>query len=152
KPGRWTPEIVISRHNGLYGNLKQEVQHAQLVNILGAERARELLNLHPGRPELKPDAALDLSFISAAVIERYTDSRAAVQFRPEDVGPEFRANATNLEFRRQAFGAVTTADASPENAVPGSDTLAEGSNNWVISGARTFAGGAIMANDPHRPM
>ena len=69
KPGRWTPEVVVSRHNGLFRNVTQEVQYAQLVHVLGAERARELLNLHPGRPELKPDAALDLSVIADAVIE-----------------------------------------------------------------------------------
>jgi penicillin amidase len=29
---------------------------------------------------------------------------------------------------------------------------AEGSNNWVISGARTATGRPILANDPHRPV
>ena len=152
KPGRWTPEIVISRHNGLYGNVKQEVQYAQLVHVSGAERARELFNLHPGRPELKPDAALDLSVISDAVIETYTASRAAIQFRPEDVGLDFRANATGLDFQGRASGALIRADRAPEPIRRGGDALAEGSNNWVISGARTFSGGAIMANDPHRAL
>jgi penicillin G amidase len=152
KPGRWTPEIVVSRHNGLYGNVKQEVQYAQLVHALGAEQARELLNLHPGRAELKPDAALDLSVITDAVIESYTASRAAIQFRPEDIGREFRAKATGLDFQSRAFDALITADAAPGTARGGSDPEAEGSNNWVISGAHTFTRGAIMANDPHRAL
>jgi penicillin amidase len=148
RPTRWTPETVVSRHNGLYGNVKQEVQYAQLVHVLGAERARELLNLHPGRPELKPDAALDLSVISDAVIESYTASRAAIQFRPADAGPDFRAKATGPDLQGRASGALVRADAAQR----GGDPFSEGSNNWVISGARTFAGGAIMANDPHRAL
>ena len=35
KPGRWTPEIVISRHNALVRNVTDEVQYAQLVHRPG---------------------------------------------------------------------------------------------------------------------
>ncbi len=148
-PGKWTPEIVVSRHNGLYRNVTQEVQYAQLVHVLGADRARELLNLHPGRPELKPDAAIDLSLISDALIESYTASRAPVHFRPEEVVPGFRLKAAGLEKGDRAVAAI-----DPESGATffDLDREAEGSNNWVISGARTFAGGAIMANDPHRAL
>ena len=55
KPGKWTPEVVVSRHNGLFRNVTQEVQYAQLVHLVGSDRAREFLNLHPGHPLLKPD-------------------------------------------------------------------------------------------------
>ena len=48
RPGKWTPEVVVSRHNGLFRNVTQEVQYAQLVHLLGGDRAREFLNLHPG--------------------------------------------------------------------------------------------------------
>src|SRR4051812_7028794 len=54
KPGRWTPEVVVSRHNGLFRNVTAEVQLAQLVRAVGAGRAADLLNLHPGRPRLEP--------------------------------------------------------------------------------------------------
>jgi penicillin amidase len=150
-PHRWTPEIVVSRHNGLYGNVKQEVMNAQLVRMLGGEQAREILNLHPGRPELKPDAAIDLSIISDAVIENYTASRAAIQFHPDDVGPEFRAKPLALDFQGGGSGALITASEAIETARRAAPE-SEGSNNWVISGARTFSGGAMMANDPHRAL
>ena len=150
KPGKWTPEIVVSRHNGLYRNVTQEVEYARLVHVLGADRARELLNLHPGRPELKPDAAIDLSLISEPLIEGYTASRAAVHFRPEDVAPGFRAKAAALD--RDSRGLAVAAVTAAEAILPDRDPQAEGSNNWVISGARKFAGGAIMANDPHRAL
>jgi penicillin amidase len=149
QPGKWTPEIVVSRHNGLYRNVTQEAQYARLVHVLGADRARELLNLHPGRPELKPDAAIDLSLISDALIEHYTASRAPVHFRPEDVVPEFRLKAAGLDQEGQA---VTAIDPASGTTLLDVDPEREGSNNWVISGARKFAGGAIMANDPHRAL
>jgi penicillin amidase len=139
-PGKWTPEIVISRHNGLYRNVTQEVEYAQLVHALGPDRARELLNLHPGNPDLKPDPAVDLSLIAEPLIARYKDSRAVVHFRPEDVAPALRRKAAG---RDEAPAGTLLADVDV-------DAPPEGSNNWVISGARTFGRGAVMANDPHR--
>ncbi len=87
KPGKWTPEVVVSRHNGLFRNATQEVQNAQLVHLLGSDRAREFLNLHPGHPLLKPDRSVDLSLIGDPVLDAYKASRAAVRFHPEDVEP-----------------------------------------------------------------
>jgi penicillin amidase len=136
KPGQWTPEVVVSRHNGLFRNVTQEVQAARLVQLLGEEKARELLHLHPGNPDLKPDPALDLAAISESVLTIYKASRTAVRFRPEDVKPEFRASAVAL-LGDEAFSAFDR----PEE---------QGSNNWVVSGNRTVSGLPIMANDPHR--
>src|SRR5271155_4981746 len=69
KPGRWTPEVVVSRHNGLFRNVTNELRHAQLVRALGADRASELFNLHPGHPRLETDPGLDLAGIGDAVIK-----------------------------------------------------------------------------------
>jgi penicillin amidase len=140
KPGHWTPEVVVSRHNGLFRNVTTDVQLAQLVRILGSERAREVLNLHPGHPRLEPDAALDLSPIRDAILGPYTASRAVVRFRPEDVVPEYRGTPA-----RPAAGA-----GSPAAKSAAGDGANEGSNNWVVSGDRTFTRAPIMANDPHR--
>jgi penicillin G amidase len=152
KPAKWTPEIVISRHNGLYRNVTQEVEYAQLVHALGSARARELLNLHPGHPQLVPDPALDLAIISDALLENYRASRAPVRFRPEDVGTEFRAKAAGLDPIRRTVAFTEAINASSPSPVMDSDPDAQGSNNWVISGARTFSGAAVMANDPHRTL
>jgi penicillin amidase len=135
KPGRWTPEVVISRHNGLSRNVTQEIAAARLVHALGVERARELLNLHPGRPRLEPDPALDLGLIRDGVLGPYQASRSAPRFQPEDVEPAYRSEAP-LPKDRTDEGDGTTA--SP------------GSNNWVISGDRSFSRSPLMANDPHR--
>jgi penicillin amidase len=134
-PGRWTPEIVVSRHNGLFRNVTQEVQAARLVHILGQERARELLYLQPGRPRLDPDKAVDLSQMRAELLRPYDESRGAVRFRREDVTPSFR-------------GAPVSRDGGQAPLEPS----AQGSNTWVVAGSQTFSRAPIMANDPHRAL
>jgi penicillin amidase len=140
KPGRWTPEIVVSRHNGLYRNVTSEVQNSQLIRILGVEGARDFLNLHPGRPRLEPDKVLDLGSIRQEILSTYQASRTAFRFLPEDVGPEYRDPSP-----RALLG-------GPHSAVgEGSgDASSQGSNNWVVSGERTFSRSPLLANDPHR--
>jgi penicillin amidase len=148
KPGRWTPEVVVSRHNGLYRNVGQEVEIGRLVHLLGPARARGLLDLHPGNPTLEPDEALDLSILSDGLLQTYRASREPVRFRPEDVGPTFRARASGPGPARGPVADLGAVD-------PGwadSDPDAQGSNNWVVAGARTSTGSPIMANDPHRSL
>ena len=149
KPGRWTPEVVVSRHNGLYRNVGQEVEVARLVHLLGPARARDLLDLHPGNPTLEPDKALDLSILSDGLLQTYRASREPVRFRPEDVAPAFRDGATGPVSAR---GPVGDAGAVDPAASTGTDPDAQGSNNWVIAGARTSTGAPILANDPHRSL
>ena len=121
-PGRWTPEVVVSRHNGLFRNVTQEVQYAQLVHLLGEDRSRELLNLHPGRPRLKADESVDLALIGEKVLSSYTASRAVMRFLPADVLPAFRGKGV-----------------APDRQRDGESTAPQGSNNWVISGDHTFS-------------
>src|SRR5215510_7375413 len=59
-PTAWTPEVVISRHNGLLSNLGQEVNLAQAVKLLGAERVKDLQYFQGGDPNITPDSAIDL--------------------------------------------------------------------------------------------
>jgi penicillin amidase len=137
KPGPWSPEVVVSRHNGLFRNVTSEVQYAQLVRMLGVDRTEALLNLHPGRPSLQPDGALDLGLIQQGLLAPYQSARAPVHFHPEDVGPASR-------------GEPPRSHPEDEPAAPGGDGSVEGSNNWVISGDRSFSRSVILANDPHR--
>ena len=137
KPGKWTPEVVVSRHNGLFRNVTQEVQYAQLVHLLGSQRPREFLNLHPGNPSLEPDHSLDLSLIGDRVLYAYVASRAALRFDPEDVEPIYR----NRDRRdRQSAAPSGPASALSDELSPQSDLEMEGSNNWVVSGADTAFG------------
>src|SRR5688572_19578589 len=61
KPGRWTPAVVISRHQGLLGNIGQELNFARAVRQLGTERVRQLSYFQGGDPVLVADGALDLA-------------------------------------------------------------------------------------------
>ena len=133
KPGRWTPEVVISRHQGLLANIGQEVSVARAVAALGAARVRELVYFQGGDPVLEPDAALDLTAIPENVLETYEAFRQPLRFVPEQIAAAHRA---------------------PRAAAPAAMPLVDphdiGSNNWVIHGSRTQSTFPIMANDPHR--
>jgi penicillin amidase len=85
EPEYWTPNTVISRHNGLFRNARTEVSIARSVQLLGREKTRELLNLEPGNPDLVPDESIDHSLISSEIMELYTSSRSSVLFEPEDI-------------------------------------------------------------------
>ena len=43
QPKLWTPEVVISRHQGLLGNIGQELQIGRAVSLLGPKKVKELL-------------------------------------------------------------------------------------------------------------
>jgi penicillin amidase len=63
RPGKWTPEVVISRHQGLLGNIGQEMNYGRAVAAVGAEKVRELSYFHPGDPDITLDEAIDGSLL-----------------------------------------------------------------------------------------
>ncbi|MFB0564264.1 MAG: penicillin acylase family protein, partial [Candidatus Aminicenantaceae bacterium] len=141
KPRLWSPEIVISRHNGLFRNARAEVAIAKTVHFIGKEKTRSLLNLHPGNPSLAVDRKIDQSLISDKILELYRAARSAVKFGPEDIV---------LSDYRNLMAKGSFSDLS---LLPRSESFLEaesGSNNWVVSGSLTFTRGPMMANDPHR--
>jgi len=141
KPEHWTPEVVVSRHNGLFRNASFEVSLAQTVHILGIDSVGRLLNLHPGNPELKVQEGIDLSLIDSNILDLYSASRSRVRFLPEDiVDPSLRMVEENLDRLNSSL--------SLSQQLENEGNL--GSNNWVIRGEKTFTGKPIMANDPHR--
>jgi penicillin amidase len=123
KPGHWTPEVVISRHNGLFRNIGDEVSLARAVHLLGPENLEGLLDLHPGNPSLIPADGLDLALISGSILEPYREARAAVRFDPEDVVAAYFVDQPGWNL---------------------------GSNNWAVSGRLTGNGRPLLASDPHR--
>ena len=50
EPKLWTPEVVISRHQGLLGNINQELNIGRAVSRIGENNVKELLWLHPKDP------------------------------------------------------------------------------------------------------
>lgn len=122
RPGRWTSAVVISRHNGLLANVQREIELAQAVRILGADKVKSIAHFQGGDPDLTVDPAVDLSLISSRILELYRAFREPVSFTRND---------------------VVARDEAPHP----SDI---GSNNWVVSGALTGSGKPMMMNDPHR--
>lgn len=138
KPGTWTPEDVISRHNGLLGNVQTEVQTARWLRQIGEERVVELMNYHPHTPDLSLDSLLTREALKEDILKWYNAFRRPVRFQKEDLTGSLNLNL-NLNLNPNYAEAST-----------GIDYNSEGSNNWVISGNKTQSGYPIMANDPHR--
>lgn len=145
RPGRWTPEVVISRHQGLLGNIGAELDNGRFVARHGADLLRKWEWFHPGpgEPVLELDPAIDGSGLHDPILALYEAFRAPVRFRPEDVAAGYRNDTASARRLADAAEAATTALRRDE----GRDI---GSNNWVVSGSRTVSGRALMANDPHR--
>ena len=81
KPGNWTPAIVISRFNGLAGNVEEELDIALQIRAAGVERAREVDYFQPGNPNLDLDPAIDPSLLSPDVLSLYMAFRTRFTHR-----------------------------------------------------------------------
>ena len=92
-PGRWTPAVVISRHQSLTANLTEEVRHMRALKHMTAEALRDLNYIQGGDPVFTPDAALDPKRSRTTCCGSTTRSAIPMEFRPEDVIAELRAHA-----------------------------------------------------------
>jgi len=141
KPGRWTPEVVISRHQALVANVSQEIDFGKAVALLGADAVREWSWFRPGKPDLTLDPAVDGRLLSDDILTLYNAFRASLRFRPEDLVAS--AGGDEDSFARLA-------GSMPDEFELQRSGDAIGSNNWVVGGSRTLTGFPILANDPHR--
>ncbi len=143
KPQPWTPEVVISRHQGLLGNIKSELNTARAVAAIGAERLKEIEYYHPFDPDLTIDPVIDQSLLMEDILELYNAYRTSVKFQPSDL----QASVRESEEKYRDLAANWDKDMELDrqelrNAI--------GSNNWVVNGDRTQSGYPMLANDPHR--
>ena len=139
KPGRWTPEVVISRHGGLLGNIEEELTLSRAVVAIGAAKVKELSSFHPGDPDLTLDQAIDGKLLSAPILARYQAFRAPLRFQPGDLAVSMRNDERSY---RELAAAADSSYAGERRDI--------GSNNWVVSGRLAVNGRPMMANDPHR--
>ena len=150
RPKRWTPEVVISRHQGLLGNIGAELNYGRAVAALGDEAVKRVANFHPGEPDIALDPAIDGSLLSDDILGLYNAFRAPVRFRPEHLagangGQEDPLKLLEAGAEQTELGAPATPD-----WLAWQDEQDIGSNNWVVSGQRSASGFPLMANDPHR--
>ena len=141
-PQHWTPEVVISRHQGLVGNVGSEIGNARVVALLGPDVAKEL-NYYYGDPDLTLDPAVDVSLLTDDIMTLYRAHRRSLRFQPEDVVAAYRGDD-------ETFQLLAAALPPSEIDMRQQDYEAIGSNNWVVAGSRTLTGFPMMANDPHR--
>ncbi|NNF25807.1 MAG: penicillin acylase family protein, partial [Gemmatimonadetes bacterium] len=154
RPKPWTPEVVISRHQGLLGNIGSELDYGRAVAAAGPEAVKAVANFHPREPDIALDPAIDGSLLEADILGLYNAFRRSVQFRPEHLVEEYRGDEDAVELIRAAAGGEAVAtdpdlgEYDPFTAWQ--DQRDIGSNNWVVSGRLSESGYPLMANDPHR--
>ena len=137
QPEFWTPADVISRHQGLLGNIGQELNIGRAVSRIGEEKVKELLWLHPKDPSLKLDKKIRKEDLDQDILGLYNAYRTPIKFKKEYLQEKFQ--------KKEAL-AISFSDKIEDTE----DEFSIGSNNWAISGNKSFNGSPILANDPHR--
>jgi len=127
---------VISRHQGLLGNIEQEFAIGNAVSKVGSEKVKDLMWFHPRDPDIDLDYKLKNINFSDSILYLYNSFRKKVSFEIGDI---------NLEYRLEKD--ITSTQLNEKKEI---DILSIGSNNWVLSGDKTLDGNTYMANDPHR--
>jgi penicillin amidase len=143
KPGRWTPDVVISRHQGLLGNVESELNFGRAVAAVGPAAVKRVAYFHPGDPDIALDSAINGALLSAPILARYAAFHSTIRFQPSDVVASARNDAA-------AFQRLAAASDSLSLAARINERLDVGSNNWVVSGRLSASGSPLLANDPHR--
>ena len=92
RPGRWTPETVVSRHQGIRSNVSQELSTARAIARIGEDSVRRLVWFHPLQPDLRIDSAIRTDLLFQDVLGPYLAVNREVSFaaRPSsrEAGPE----------------------------------------------------------------
>jgi penicillin G amidase len=127
-PGHWVPEDTAARIAGLLmtRNTTREVQRAQDIVRFGLDTVQKYM---PPDPPVKIEIprGLDLAGIGPDLLADYNAAIGSMRFQPSG-----RFELAAAPFER------------PDNM--------QGSNNWVVSGARSETGKPLLASDPHRPI
>ena len=142
-PEKWTPEVVISRHQGLLGNIGNELKYGRLVDLIGVDKLKELVWFHPNDPLLDMDEKINTSLLHDDILGLYNAYRRPVRFQPSDIAENYRNNWD--EYKNLAYH-----DAIEEKKEKLEELFTIGSNNWIVNGDHTQSGFPMMANDPHR--
>lgn len=143
KPGAWTPELVISRHQGLLGNLTDEVRLGRAVATMGSAKVKALSIFEPGDPSVDLDPKIKKDLLFDSVIALYEAYRKPFRFRPENLLESRVKNSSSFE-------QLALDDENNYQQLMAAEKQTIGSNNWVVSGKLTTTGLPMLANDPHR--
>ncbi|GAC1591712.1 MAG: penicillin acylase family protein [Ginsengibacter sp.] len=87
-PGLWTPEVVISRHQGLLGNVTEELKIGRAVAASGPEKVKSIMWFHPKDPIIDLDPSITADLLSKDILALYKASHTSVFFNKEELEPE----------------------------------------------------------------
>lgn len=85
KPDIWTNEVVISRHQGLLGNISQELNIGRAVSLIGEKKVKELMWFHPKEPSLELDKTITYDDLKQDILKLYNAYRRPIKFKSEYV-------------------------------------------------------------------
>jgi len=141
-PRAWTPAIVVSRHNALASNAREEATTARAVRAIGDAAVARRRRFEPQPARLAIDSAV------ARMLDAGTDDALLAVYDAFKNSPTFRAEDVVASVRGVAKTGVTDGDRDAGTTDVPADPWQ--SNNWVIAGSKTASGKPIVANDPHR--
>ena len=137
KPELWTNEVVISRHQGLLGNIQEELNIGRAVSLIGEDLVKDLLWLHPKDPSLKLPDDITYEDLKQDILRLYDAYRDPIEFKEKYILEKYR-NDDEL------------VDIFQDDII--NDKFSTGSNNWAISAEKSESNFPILANDPHRSL
>ena len=137
KPEKWTNEDVISRHQGLLGNIVQELNIGRAVSLIGDEKVKELMWFHPKDPDISLDNDLTYEDLKQDILRLYNAYREPIKFKKHYILDKYQSE-DEITFTKSNIYI--------------NDQYSIGSNNWAISGYKSFNGFPLLANDPHRSL
>jgi len=137
KPDTWTNEVVISRHQGLLGNIDQELNIGRAVSLIGEDKVKELMWFHPKEPSLELDKNITHDDLKQDILRLYNAYREPIKFKNHYVLDKYKSSDKVAEVVESNFI---------------NDEYSIGSNNWALSGDKSFNGYPLLANDPHRSL
>lgn len=144
EPAPWTAETVVLRWAALgvpsvRGHALHEMQLALDVARHGVDEANRRAAPDPWDDLAVPDG-LDVGIITEDILDA---------MRAGDGDPFVAGRLPALEIVEPYRGLVSPPELQSSRFLPAS-AATEGSNNWVMTGARSPSGVPILANDPHR--
>ena len=142
-PEKWTTAVVISRHQGLLGNLTNELEISRAVASIGADKVNDLIDFEPGKPDLNIDPAINQQLLFDNIIELYNAYRKPINFTPKDLVASANSNWKDYENLAQHDEEATQNFLEREK-------FSIGSNNWIVDGEHSQSKFPLLANDPHR--
>jgi len=83
RPEPWRPEDCLNRMAAfsMTGNASEELRRAEVISLVGADKAAPLFELDPPVP-LKPAKGLDFAGLSPKLLENLVGSDSRIQFGP----------------------------------------------------------------------